>query len=54
MAYNESPFTTQRRMIKAHVVSGNVGYKIENIIAKANKDYQYVFGKTSRMFHHKD
>ncbi len=54
MAYNLTPFTTLKVKIKVHVVSDNVGYMFENIIAKANKYYQYVLGKTSRMLHHKD
>ncbi len=40
MAYNQPPFIEANPMIKAHVVSDNVGWIIlENTIAKANKYY---------------
>ncbi len=62
MAYNEIPFPTQE-MLKAHVVSDFWGFRFhdkvtiwisnETKIAKANKDNQYVFGKTSRVYYYK-
>lgn len=48
MAYNLRPFIASSND-KAHVVRDLMGYKIENKIAKANKNSHFVLEKFSRV-----
>ena len=54
MAYNLNPYIASFITNKVHVVRDYMGLNeisiYENIIAKANKIFRYVSGKTSRMF----
>mgnify|MGYP001119676985 CR=1 FL=1 len=46
MAYNQPPFI---EAIKAHVVSGNVGYYLKTLLQKRISIIHVVLGKTSRV-----